>query len=1016
MAPDARGGLLNRDTSMRLNQVFDKPPYGAGGGSGDESGGEENTNNNDASVLSRASAARRNRVDRSRSSSQRNNNSNTLNQLSQLPTDGSSVLSANLSMEASENMSVQSSASRRAAGKGGRHRLTSATARRTSVTQDSILGLSANLMKAINGAAAAAGDLDGSEDEEDETLLLMEASQQNQIQQLQRDERPQAPSRTRSRQIKSRRSLTAIEGGGSGVMSSSGVMGNESCPSHVPSSSRKPQRTRDVNARRHHSMRAASNGAGMEKQPSSRKLHRKTTNERPRRTKSHQVVDQQQNENKSTDGDEGSEQTPPPPPPQSVTPRRSRPNEHSPSTRRTSARKSRPRTSSADKKSKQSSQQRRPTNNKSTKPQAARREKRKPRSNSTSEARGILNNEEEDLDGSFPSLNRRSRQQHDSEPAMDGSTSRVPIEGSHNNNRRSSRHQRIHDTSSSGMMKDNSSKRSSHVRRKNTKDSMDNPLPLRRKQSHDKSPHPSSSKTKNSNNPLSPRHSERRKVPVKKSTSKSTSRETTRENLNRNANNNADMAVSPAHTKNTVDSARGPLAVPELIAPARRATKRGSRTTVGSSSFDDAFANMHSANQEERDRRRSKGIGSGSDFDMEGDENDISEHEGAFLVNAGGPDFQAEFHDSDLSDSSDDSDDDNMSMDNSIQNNSHSRNHHHHHKKGRRSSRGNSERIRYHREQMTIEKKRRSNDTGVSSLHTTEESIGDFADFGNHGGESNDKEDEEDDDSRAEIEDLDATDDDSFSNEDDDHAAEGLLQFDPTQIGMVQRVKQISSDKKGGYEINGQTGQIAEIVDPITNLQDFSQAKGPLFNLFDDDASALGVDDDPTHPNNKERQNQNNNSKEMDVTDSPINTRRKSLFRRGTKKKVTDESEDEEDDKSLRQNFISPATLGYEDPLSPKEQKSTKSVVQKASGYLFNMIHNASISSEQFGGDLEDDKSMVSARSTRSSVSGRSSKSARKSIKKLFSNKKKDKGTLLPDEDLDMSDSDLDDGDNLFNK
>lgn len=563
------------------------------------------------------------------------------------------------------------------------------------------------------------------------------------------------------------------------------------------------------------------------------------------------------------------------------------------------------------------------------------------------------------------------------------------------------------------MMKDGSSKRhsnasSNHLRRKNTKDSVDNSNnpPLRRKQSHDKV-HPSPHTSKKTTNPLSPRQSERRKVPVKKSTSKSTSRETTRENLtNRTADKDTALSSPAPTTKNTVlDGARG-LAVPELIAPTRRATKRGSRTSAGggappASSFDDAFANMHSANQEDRERRRtSKGIGSGSDFDnTEGGEEE-SEHEGAFLVNAGGPDFQAEFHDSDLSDSSDSDDGLSMEDNNSSRNN--------HHKKGRRSSRGNSERIRYHREQMTVEKKRRSNDTGVSSLHTTEESIGDFADFGNCG----DEKDNEDDDSRAEIEDVGTTDDDSFSDEDDNSAAEGLLQFDPTQIGMVQRVKQISSDKKGGYEINGQTGQIAEIVDPITNLQDFSQAKGPLFNLFDDEASALGVEDDPAHPN-KERLNQN--SKEgVDVTDSPINTRRKSLFRRGTKKKLVDESEDEEDDKSLRRDFISPATLGYEDPLSPKEK--SKSVVQKASGYLFNMIHNASISSEQFGGDLEDDKSQVSARSTRSSVSGRSSKSARKSIKKLFSNKKKDKGTLLPDEDLDMSDSDLDDGDNLFNK
>lgn len=498
MAPAAREPSrgLNRDTSMRLNQVFDKPsnnPYGGGAGDTDEDGPDEA--NNDASVLSRASSTRRSRVDRNRSSSQRlpASSSTNLNQLSQLPVDASASQQsfqlgsvANLSME--EDMSVQSSASRRAS-RGGRHRLTSATARRTSVTQDSILGLSANLMKAINGAQAAE-ESDATEDEG----LLMESSQ--------RDERPQAPSRTRSRlseRVKSRRSLTGTEGG-------SGVMTNESCQSH--SSTRKPQRTRDVNARRHHSMRASS---GMEKQPSSRKLSRKGTNERPRRTKSHQVVENNSSnnqENKSTDG-EGSEQTPPPPPPpqqqQSVTPRRSRPNEHSPSTRRTSGgttRKSsnRPqRAGSADRKNKS----RRPT--KSKQPSTARKEKRKPKSSSTSEARGNCNNEEEDLDGSFPS--RRE--------AMDGSSR---VEGSHQ--RRASRHQRIHENGTSGggggggggtMMKDGSSKRhsnasSNHLRRKNTKDSVDNSNnpPLRRKQSHDKvHPSPHTSK-KNYQSTLSP--------------------------------------------------------------------------------------------------------------------------------------------------------------------------------------------------------------------------------------------------------------------------------------------------------------------------------------------------------------------------------------------------------------------------------------------------------------------------------------------------------------------------------
>ena len=60
-----------------------------------------------------------------------------------------------------------------------------------------------------------------------------------------------------------------------------------------------------------------------------------------------------------------------------------------------------------------------------------------------------------------------------------------------------------------------------------------------------------------------------------------------------------------------------------------------------------------------------------------------------------------------------------------------------------------------------------------------------------------------------------------------------IVQFDPTQAGGWSSVKQISSEKTD-YEINGQSGHIGEIVDPVSNLQQVTQRNAPLFDLLDD--------------------------------------------------------------------------------------------------------------------------------------------------------------------------------------
>jgi hypothetical protein len=299
-------------------------------------------------------------------------------------------------------------------------------------------------------------------------------------------------------------------------------------------------------------------------------------------------------------------------------------------------------------------------------------------------------------------------------------------------------------------------------------------------------------------------------------------------------------------------------------------------------------------------------------------------------------------------------------------------------------------------------------------------SIGDFANFGGHqdvgAGEKNyatsedDEEEEEEDFDFRSLEDND-------SGGDDDNKMGDILQFDPSQIGMVQRVKQIASDKKG-YQINGQTMQIAEIVDPVSNLQDIS-ISAPLFNLFDDEPL---FGDEPAFPRaskqllspNKHKANIEGGAGDDDETDSPVSHRRKSLFRlKGRRKSASEDDNDECEDEgtSSRRDFISPATLGYENPTdfkSPATTKEKKSIASKATGYLRNIIHNASHSDFS----MDDDKSQVSGRSSRS---GKSTKSPRNPITSLFgSNKKKDRGTLLQDEDVSSDGSDKDDGALLY--
>jgi hypothetical protein len=294
--------------------------------------------------------------------------------------------------------------------------------------------------------------------------------------------------------------------------------------------------------------------------------------------------------------------------------------------------------------------------------------------------------------------------------------------------------------------------------------------------------------------------------------------------------------------------------------------------------------------------------------------------------------------------------------------------------------------------------------------------IGDFANFERHQDDDTGKksyatseDDEEDDDEEESY---------GFrSVEDDDENKMGdILQFDPSQIGMVQRVKQIASDKKG-YEINGQTMQIAEIVDPVSNLQDIS-ISAPLFNLFDDEPL---FGDDPAFPSaskqlpspNKHKPNDEGGTGDDDESDSPVSHRRKSLFRLKARRKSALEDDNDECDEDTRRDFISSATLGYENPADFKSlAKEKKSIASKATGYLRNIIHNASHSDF----NLDDDKSQVSGRSSKSSRSSKSTAGTRKSITSLFgSGKKKDRGTLLQDEGLSSTGSQGEDEALLYN-
>jgi len=167
-----------------------------------------------------------------------------------------------------------------------------------------------------------------------------------------------------------------------------------------------------------------------------------------------------------------------------------------------------------------------------------------------------------------------------------------------------------------------------------------------------------------------------------------------------------------------------------------------------------------------------------------------------------------------------------------------------------------------------------------------------------------------------------------------------VLQFDPTQLGNVQRVKQITSEKKD-YDMGGQTGHIAEIVDPVFIQQASAGKSAPLFSLFDDADGAYHDDDDDERELMKEEG--------MEDNISSVSHRRKSLFRRMGRRKS---DEDDNVDDSPR-NIINPSTLGYEDPAEMKEKTSITQIAQKASGYIQKMM-NASTTSG-FSEVLDDD-------------------------------------------------------------